>query len=466
MTGPPNVALQSWLWAAVAAAVFHGGSARFVRGAAHPWMVQNATPSSNGVHAASHTLKLENYLGVQYIAPITLGQQSLGAVYDTGSFDIMAVATSCAVCKWRGTAYNQVHSSSFSPGPGGRENHMYVSGRVTAKQDFEEVHLGDLASPLVAQRMPFWQVMDTDINVWTDQKARFTAIVGLGHADRVPDQDGNPSGALSLLHRVGTDRFAICLERGAENPGWLTFNPQMPASLESLYRTVPVVGENHWATPLVGFEIEGWTGNLAGGKNVAIVDSGTSMMGVPSSVLYEMTDLINTIDSDCKNLEELPDLIFKIGQHSFTLPPSAYVLKVSSTISDGTTFNSCIPAFMGVDMQTPEGQVWILGMPFLRSHYTVFDRTAKQLHIADQGQGCEPVKEEFMVFGFLNPDGLAKPTAKGKGKGRRKLLSEPTKADLSAAIRPMWARGGGNATRNATLNARSNATRNATLQTL
>ena len=39
--------------------VFHGGSARFVRGAAHPWMVQNATPSSNGVHAASHTLKLE-----------------------------------------------------------------------------------------------------------------------------------------------------------------------------------------------------------------------------------------------------------------------------------------------------------------------------------------------------------------------------------------------------------------------
>ena len=56
--------------------------------------------------------------------------------------------------------------------------------------------------------------------------------------------------------------------------------------------------------------------------------------------------------------EELPDLIFKIGQHSFTLPPSAYVLKVSSTISDGTTFNSCIPAFMGVDMQTPEGQVF------------------------------------------------------------------------------------------------------------
>ena len=125
----------------------------------------------------------------------------------------MAVATSCAVCKWRGTAYNQVHSSSFSPGPGGQENHMYVSGRVTAKQDFEEVHLGDLASPLVAQRMPFWQVMDTDINVWTDQKARFTAIVGLGHADRVPDQDGNPSGALSLLHRVGTDRFAIRLAR-------------------------------------------------------------------------------------------------------------------------------------------------------------------------------------------------------------------------------------------------------------
>ena len=39
-----------------------------------------------------------------------------------------------------------------------------------------------------------------------------------------------------------------------------------------------------------------------------------------------------------------------------------------------------------------------------------------------------------MVFGFLNPDGLAKPTAKGKGKGRRKLLSEPTKAESFAAF--------------------------------
>lgn len=449
----PNVGLRCWLCAAVAAAVFHGGSARFVRGAAHgrsaerlqegsPIMIRNA---SSGGHV-SHTLKLENYLGVQYIAPISLGQQTLGAVYDTGSFDIMAVATSCAVCKWKGQAYNQGTSGSFSPGPGRQENHVYVSGRVTAKQDYELVHIGDVSSPLVSQRTPFWQVMDTDINVWTEQEARFTAIVGLGHADQVPDQDGRPSGALSLLARVSTDRFAICLERGPENPGWLTFNPPMPAVLSSVYRTVPVVGENHWATPLVGFTVEGWTGNLATGRNAAIVDSGTSMMGVPSSVIWEMDGLLDHIDSDCNNLEDLPDLIMKIGQHTFTLPPSAYVLKVSSTISDGTTFRTCIPAFMAVDMETPEGQVWILGMPFLRSHYTVFDRAAKQLHIADQGQGCQPVKEEFQMFGFLNPDGLAKPTAKGKGKGKRKLPSEPTKADLKAAMRPMWARG-----RNATL---------------
>jgi len=451
-----NVALLQCLLCSAITAVAHsvdGGRSRSARdaerdegslGLAFLGRLQDSLPHV-ATAVVTHTLKMENYLGVQYIAPITLGNQVLGAVYDTGSFDIMAVATGCAVCKYSGPAYNQKTSGTFVAGgsPGrALEEHVYMSGKVMAKEDLETVCIGDAASPIIAQRAPFWQVMDTDIEVWTKDRARFTAIVGLGHADTVPNSDGTPSSELSLLSRVGAQRFAVCLERGPRNPGWLTINPLMSAATQSLYRTVPVVGENHWATPLVSFEVDGWTKNLCEGQNVAIVDSGTSMLGVPSAAIVAMAELIDEIQTDCSNLEDLPDMTFRLGQHSFTLPPSAYVLKVSSEISDGTVFNSCIPAFMPIDMSTSRGNVWILGMPFLRHHYTVFDRVGKSLHIADQGENCQPVKEEFQTFNLVNPHGLAVPKAKTK----RTLPSPPTLADVRAAMRPMWARGVRNGT--------------------
>mmetsp|Transcript_17219 Transcript_17219/g.45628 ORF Transcript_17219/g.45628 Transcript_17219/m.45628 type:complete len:457 (-) Transcript_17219:195-1565(-) len=447
-----NVALLQCLLCSAITAVAHsvdGGRSRSARdaerdegslGLAFLGRLQDSLPHV-ATAVVTHTLKMENYLGVQYIAPITLGNQALRAVYDTGSFDIMAVATACAVCKSSVRAYNNGTSGTYASGGKAWEPHYYVSGKVVAKQDFETVRIGDPASPLVVRRSPFWQVMDTDIEVWTKDRARFTAIVGLGHADTVPNADGTPSSKLSLLSRVDAQRFAICLERGPQNPGWLTINPQMSAATQSLYRTVPIVGNNHWASPLVGFQV-GRAQNLCEGRNVAIVDSGTSMLGVPSAAIVAMAELIDEIQTDCSNLEDLPDMTFRLGQHSFTLPPSAYVLKVSSEISDGTVFNSCIPAFMPIDMSTSRGNVWILGMPFLRHHYTVFDRVGKSLHIADQGENCQPVKEEFQTFNLVNPHGLAVPKAKTK----RTLPSPPTLADVRAAMRPMWARGVRNGT--------------------
>lgn len=403
------------------------------------------------VAAAAETLVLEmsNYLGVQYIAPITIGSQALSAVYDTGSFDIMAVSTGCTVCKSSLRAYNNANSSTFASGGRPAAEHEYVSGKVTAKQDFESVRVGGVDSPLLTQSMPFWQVVDTDIEIWTKDRAQFTVIVGLGHSDTVPKADGRPSRSPSLMEKVNAQRFAICLERGEDNPGWLTINPKMSAATQSLFRTVPVVGNNHWSTPMPSVEVVGFTANLCRRRCVGIIDSGTSMIGIPTAAIVEMDELINQISADCQDMDLLPDITLNIGEHSFTLPPSAYVLKISSEISNGQVFESCLPAFMNIDMETDDGDVWILGMPFLRNFYTVFDREGPSIHIAGQGPKCEPVKEEVEEDPYMlnsaalnstEPEMLNLHNSKGLvAKRRRKLPSLPTRADVRMARGPMWA---------------------------
>merc|ERR1719321_923585 len=50
----------------------------------------------------------------------------------------------------------------------------------------------------------------------------------------------------------------------------------------------------------------------------------------------------------------------------------------------------CVPAFMTINKNSAYGPVWILGMPFLRYYYTIFDRTNKKVHISEASESCQP----------------------------------------------------------------------------
>merc|ERR1719210_437431 len=61
--------------------------------------------------------------------------------------------------------------------------------------------------------------------------------------------------------------------------------------------------------------------------------------------------------------------------------------------SRAASARECAPAFALDDMRSPLGPVWILGMPFLRYYYTVFDRAASKVHIARSAPSCEIATE-------------------------------------------------------------------------
>lgn len=394
----------------------------------------------------SYVLTLENHKGVQYFAPITLNKQKLAAVYDTGSFEIMAMSNMCSACQIPSNLfkYDNTTSETFTKGDNAIIDHYFAGGLVVAKQDFETVHIGDFGKDFAVKDMPFWQVVHTNMGVWMNKKAQFTAIVGLGHRTSVP---GTPEGERkvdSLLERTGTDRFAICLQKGRSNPGFITFNPHLdlpPPALvnaasesstpSSMFRRIPVIGKSHWAVELN--EVSHLNGKDTdrrchdGTACVAIIDSGTSLIGVPPMAVPMVMSIIKEIKQDCSNLDDMQDLVFTLGGQRFAMPPAAYVVQ----FPDGAGGHKCLPAFTDFDMESRNGQVWILGMPFLRQFYTVFDRTEPSIYVADQGDNCDPVSSNStMNATFVNTSFVAP-----------RLHQEPALADISEAMLPSWAQG-------------------------
>jgi hypothetical protein len=399
-----------------------------------------ATDLSRQLNPQTFKLTLDNHKGVQYTGPITLDDQTLSAVYDTGSFEIMAISRQCQVCKIAPhlTTYDNSTSKSFRAGHRPIEQHHFAGGTVVARQDFESVHVGTVDSIFKVSNMAFWQVVSTDMSVWVNKKANFTAIVGLGHRSAVPDTPENAKPMDSLIERTGTQRFSICLMRGPSNPGFLTFNPQYDlssAGLNPMFRRIPVIGENHWAVALnsvstVSNNVENRR-CVDGQECIAIIDSGTSLIGVPPNAVAMVMDLINQVKYDCSNLDELPPLVFELAGQKFSMPGIAYTVQFGEA---GGKPSRCLPAFTDFAMTSEQGTVWILGMPFLRHFYTVFDREEPSIYVADQGENCEPAAPPVpTVGGFVNATGLT-------GHNRHAHM-QPTIADISQATLPSWAVG-------------------------
>jgi len=431
--------------------------------------VRSANLRSRGNHShktgPTHdvNLALSNFQNVQYMGEFYIGGQDLPVIYDTGSFEIIVLSDLCEHCETQGPMYSSSHSSTFDPGQKLVAQHTFGSGPVLSKKALETVHVGTSASPLVATQMPFWQVMDHDIDVW-DKYSKFSGIIGLGHSATTPKMDSDNSSQTygqdqSLLEKVGVTAFSICLERSAGAPnGHLIMGPTAETAQHSTsFRHVPVVGDIHWAVLMKQLSGGGQeTHDACNPSCAAIVDSGTSLIAAPTSALQALAPILSQIDPECNNLDTLPDITFTLGHDTFTLPPAIYVIKVTGYVEDRQdvwdamfgppelkAVTQCVPAFMEINMVAKEhGPVWILGMPFLRYYYTVFQRNPKSLHIAYATADCQPSSDVAAIYNFngnLTTGILANTSTLQNTTLRAGVKSQLTTVNPSYARLPSWA---------------------------
>jgi len=106
-----------------------------------------------------------------------------------------------------------------------------------------------------------------------------------------------------------------------------------------------------------------------------VVDTGTSVLTGPPSTIGPLLKMVGNVSSDCSNVDDMPTLTFVINGKSFELGPEFYVLKSPS----GNGQEECQ---LGIQALNPGIPLWILGDPFIRKYYTVFDRSNNQVGFA------------------------------------------------------------------------------------
>lgn len=388
---------------------------------------------------SDYALKLDNHLNVQYSGQFTIGEQELPMIYDTGSFEVLVLSTLCSSCQKSLEMYDSKHSSSYRNAERIVAEHEFVSGNVVTAEGFETLHLGKKDSPVVTKNMTIWQVKSHELAFWKTGNAIFSGIVGLSHVKTIPEGfSGDSAQSKSMLEQMHLDAFALCYQRGSPAgtaPGWLKFGPTVSAaSKDAGFQSVDVSGDSHWATKLSQFkvDIDGIdTSKLCKPSCGALIDSGTSLLTFPRSASHITEALKKKVKADCSNLDQLPTLYFELDGAEVVLPPKAYIFKVKTK----TGGLMCKGAFMKVDKESQFGEVFILGMPFLRYYYTVFDRARKQVHIARSTEDCQVARAVSLLAHSNNQSAV---TGKAGLGLTRADFTEPTPADLDLAIAPSW----------------------------
>jgi hypothetical protein len=175
------------------------------------------------------------------------------------------------------------------------------------------------------------------------------------------------------------------------------------------YTELPVIGDLHWALRLDGMKIGDVDapGCADPPHCSAIVDSGTSLIALPSVMIDDILKKIDAhggVKSDCSNIDDLPTIHLSIGGTTVELPPQLYVAKLKDVEEEqtvgwgmfkfpfktGRLVEACLPLFMEMDMTTAlHGPVWILGMPFLRAYSATFNRDRREIGLAQLPLGSD-----------------------------------------------------------------------------
>lgn len=224
--------------------------------------------------------------------------------------------------------------SSNSSKVSGLEIEMdYGQGQVIATVAEDTVDLGGrIASQ---QRMALMR----SVGLKNFGSASFDAILGLGLLE---ESLGEAKG--SLLSKVGASMFSICLDARDGRPSRLQIGHEIPAG--SPYNYVPIIGHSTWSLPFAGISVPGSRGSSGGQCSgggasgcVALVDSGTSLISIPSEMFGELKRQMPEIREDCSNIHELPTLKLKIGSQTYDLPPHAYVIKMAGLLQSRLTWS-------------------------------------------------------------------------------------------------------------------------------
>lgn len=225
----------------------------------------------------------------------------------------------------------------------------------------------------------------------------FDGVVGLGLAALAVDPEFSYFGEMAKQGILPKPQFGFFLSQTDEVPSELSFGGHDERRISEPLHWARVVQPElgHWQVQIKGLKIGGVPYPACeSGKCVGIVDSGTSLLGVPSQSIKDIHWKLarkvpgDPSELDCRHVGG-PSIAFELGGFEVTLEAEDYsrpaAMRVQSNAS-GEVQVICRASLLPVDMAPEEGGgnpwTFILGEPVLRKYYTIFDWKQEEIGFA------------------------------------------------------------------------------------
>lgn len=205
----------------------------------------------------------------------------------------------------------------------------------------------------------------------------FDGILGLGLPDASIDRSFNFLENLAEAQAMASNRFAVWLAiEGDGEDSEITFGAISEDRMESSNMVWLELSKTStmgmWQTSMSDVAVGMTKMHLCHHECQVAFDTGSGVIAGPSILINSVLAGLNVM-VDCSNFDSLPILGFVFGSTIFNIDPADYARKTTS---------GCYHQFLAYDLPQSAQPVVLLGAPFLRRYYTVYDSTSLKVGVA------------------------------------------------------------------------------------
>jgi len=262
---------------------------------------------------------------------------------------------------------------------------------------------GALGSPLSFCIDKVRLVMAVEMTDDPFEQFAFDGVLGLGLSPLSLRPEYSFFGNMVAKGQIAAPQFALYLAGGDSGVSEITFGGPNMARMQTQPKWVPVAFPElgYWQLNVKEVRVDGKVLDFCRKQTCgAVVDSGSSHLGVPGPTFADLRSLLSRIHTgndtssgDCRNSQgpvleiDFGSFSIKVGSRDYARPRPFLAAKSGQA--------TCKPNLMRVSMPPPLGpNLFVLGEPVLRRYYTVFDWAKKTIGFAEPKSDLE---EEIVI---------------------------------------------------------------------
>lgn len=203
----------------------------------------------------------------------------------------------------------------------------------------------------------------------------FDGIMGLGLTNSSLEKPFNFMGVLADHEALASNKFAVWFATESDSEdSEITFGVASGAREDSEVLWLPVEQPSGlWQVKMDDFTVNMVKTKFCGaGGCKAAFDTAGGVIAGPPAVINALALVLN-VKPDCSNYDNLPRLGFVIGTATFNIEAADYVRKTGA---------GCYLQMLAYNPAPGTEPLVMLGAPFLRRYYTIYDTEVLQVGIA------------------------------------------------------------------------------------